>query len=180
MRILAAFFGCSVLCCAQWVMTASDNPATRAIALDVHSVRTDDNFTYVESAGLSFHSFGKLEANQYDPPAGPRALKFRVPRSPKPAAAPMSTPLGIIGVFVTGVPIYNPIGTSSYQDQNIWHRDAVAASPALFPVSTPLIVGYALDGYPIRAVAGMPAFFFTISMARSMPPSSSTRPLAFA
>jgi len=155
MRVLVTFFGCSVLCCAQWVMTTSTNPATSSIALDVHSVRSDEDFTYVESAGLSFHSFGKLEANQYDPPAGPRALKFRIPRSPKPAASPMSTPLGIVGVFVTGVPIYNPIGTNSYQDQNIWHRDAVAASPAVFPASAPPIVGYALDGYPIRVAAGI-------------------------
>jgi hypothetical protein len=151
-----------------WVFSASSNAAVRSIAPEVHSVRADDDFVYVESAGLSLHSFGPLEANQYDPPLGPRLLTFRIPRHPQPAEGqPMSAPLGTIGVFATGVPIYNPIGTASYRDQNIWHRDAVAASPAgasqllqsLFANGTrhSPIIGFALDGYPIYGPYGWDA-----------------------
>jgi hypothetical protein len=154
MRLAAIFFGAISVCSAQWVMSTVTNPAVRSIAPDVHSVYSDSRFVYVESAGLSLHSFGALQANQYDHPPGPRTLTFRLPRNPKRAVTPMSTPPGIIGVFVTGVPIYNPIGTNSYRDQNIWHQDAVAAS-SLGSTALPALVGFALDGYPIYGSSGM-------------------------
>ena len=152
----------------SWVLTASTNPAIRNIAPDVHAVHADDDLVYVESAGLSLHSFGSLEANQYDPPLGARQLTFRIPRHPRPAEGlHASTPLGIIGAFVTGVPIYNPIGTASYRDQNIWHQDAVAASAAgVSQLVEALkananrhspIIGFALDGYPIYGPYGWDA-----------------------
>lgn len=148
----------------SWVMATLHN----AVAPEVHSVGADGDFIYVESAGLSLHSFGSLEANQYDPPLGPRSLTFRIPRHPKPAEGEHeSTPLGIIGVFATGVPIYNPIGTNSYRDQNIWHVDAIAASKAGIsrlvralesnPTRHSPIIGYALDGYPIYGPFGWDA-----------------------
>jgi hypothetical protein len=153
MRTLAAFFGYCSLACAQWVMASLNN----AVAPDVHSVNADERFVYVESAGISLHSFGALEANQYDPPSGPRTLRFRLPREPRKAQVPPSTPLGIVGVFVTGVPIYNFIGTNSYRNQNLWHQDAVRATQAALPAAgmRSSLVGFALDGFPIRAVAGM-------------------------
>lgn len=173
MKALALLPVCAVLTAAaaeeapelrSWVLSAA-GAAVAAIAPEVHSVRGDDDFVYVESAGLSLHSFGALEANQYDPPFGPRHLTFRIPRHPKPAAGEhMSTPLGVIGVFVTGVPVYNPIGAVSYRDQNIWHFDAVRTSKAgTSPLVGALnanasrhspIIGYALDGYPIYGPFG--------------------------
>lgn len=157
MKLPAVFFGCCALASGQWVMSAVTNPAVRAIAPDVHSVTADERFTYVESAGLSLHSFGALEANQYDAPAGPRTLRFRLPRAPRKAETPIATPPGIVGVFVTGVPIYNFIGTNSWQNQNLWHQDAVRASEGALPAAgmRSSLVGFALDGFPIRAVAGM-------------------------
>jgi hypothetical protein len=152
----------------SWVLTASTNLAIRDIAPDVHSVHADDDFVYVESAGLSLHSFGSLEANQYDPPLGPRRFTFRIPRHPRQAKGlHASTPLGVVGAFVTGVPIYNPIGTASYRDQNIWHQDAVAASAAgVSQLVEALkanagrhspIIGFALDGFPIYGPFGWDA-----------------------
>jgi hypothetical protein len=52
----------------------------------------------------------------------------------------------IIGVFATGVPIYNPIGTASYRDQNLWHFDAVAASKA---GSSPLVAALTANSAPL-------------------------------
>ena len=151
MRALATFFCFAVVVHAQWVMATSK----LSVAPDVHSVYSDSRFVYVESAGLSLHSFGRLEANEYDAPLGPRALTFRIPREPKRAATPVNAPLGVIGVFVTGVPIYNPIGTNSYNSQNIWHEDAVAASRLGTAAGLPAIVGYALDGFPILGPTGL-------------------------
>jgi hypothetical protein len=87
------------------VLSTSTNAAVRSIAPEVHSVRSDKEFVYIESAGLSLHSFGSLEANEYDPPSGPRQFNFRIPHHPAPVRGEnMSTPLGIIGVFVTRGP----------------------------------------------------------------------------
>ncbi len=152
MRTVVVFLGCAVAAHGQWVMATSP----LAVAPDVHSVYTDGRFVYVESAGISLHSFGRLEANQYDAPVGARKLTFRIPRNPEPAAQPVNAPLGTIGVFVTGVPIYNPIGTNSYHGQNIWHEDAVAASRrSEASGGWPAVVGFALDGYPILAPTGL-------------------------
>jgi hypothetical protein len=149
----------------SWVLSKPANAAILAIAPEVHSVRADGDFVYVESAGLSLHSFGSFEANAYDSPAGARGITFRIPRHPRPATGEhIGAPLGIIGVFATGVPIYNPISRSSYRDQNIWHFDAVAVSKAgksslvrsLEAGSSrhSPIIGYALDGYPIYGPYG--------------------------
>ncbi len=90
----------------SWVMSANVNEAVRAITPDVHSVRSDERYVYVESAGLSLHSFGALEANQYAVAPGPRRFTFRIPRVPKPAGeARVGTPLGVVGVLATGVPM---------------------------------------------------------------------------
>jgi len=173
MRTLAAMLGCAAVVMGaenapelrSWVLPVSTNAAVQAIAPEVHAVRADDDYVYVDSAGLSLHSFGALEANEYDPPAGARQFHFRIPRHPKPAGGEhVGAPLGVIGVFVTGVPIHNPIGTVSYRNQNIWHRDAVAASKAGTSQLTSAlenasnrhspIIGFALDGYPIYGPFG--------------------------
>jgi len=148
----------------SWLLNPNANPALKAILPEVHSVEATPQAVLVRSAGLSLQSFGPLEANTYDPPSGIRNFTFRIPRQPKLATVRPATPLGIIGAFVTGMPLYNLASTASYRDQNLWHRDAVAAiklpRPALLNAllvasdrHSPLI-GYALDGFPIYGPYG--------------------------
>lgn len=135
----------------------------RAVGPEVHHVGVDDRFVTVESAGLSMQSFGALEVRPYDGAKGVRRFAYRIPRSPKEALMPVEVPPGVIGCFINGVPIYNLAGVSSYQDQNLWHFDAVAqhAGPASLLRAlleqqdrhSPLI-GFALDGYPIYGPYG--------------------------
>ncbi len=141
---------------------SAGNPAMpeslRRVLPGVHSVRDTGDKLEVRSAGLSFDSFGALEANAYDVPMGPQKLLFEFPRAPAKAQIPVSAPLGVIGAFVTGKPIYNPISTLSYNGQGIWHRDAVRANGGSGNLLTillawkgkhPPVIGYALDGFPI-------------------------------
>jgi hypothetical protein len=143
----------------SWVMAQPANEAVRDIATGVHDVKIVGDSVVVQTAGLSLQSFGMLEANQYDVPSGPRILTFRIPLHPRKADVPRLTPLGRIGLFATGVPIYNPAGSVSWRDQGLWHQDAVAASQN---EPTPLlsalinnntrhspIIGFGLDGFPI-------------------------------
>ncbi len=112
----------------------------------------------VRSAGISLDSFGALEANAYEAPMGPKQFVFTIPKVARVAEASVQTPLGVIGAFVNGKPIYNAISTVSYNGQGIWHRDAVRENGASGNFLTkllsgsgkhPPIIGYALDGYPI-------------------------------
>ena len=139
-------------------------PGAQAVGPNVHRVTFDDHFVVVESAGLSLHSFGALEARPFDGTNGVRRFTYKIPRQPIPALAPAPIPLGVIGTFINGVPIYNLAGVFSYRDQNLWHVDAVAKHPrsirSLLPellsrndVHSPLI-GFALDGYPIYGPYG--------------------------
>ena len=139
-------------------------PGARAVGPEVHKVSADDRFVTVESAGLSMQSFGALEVRPYDGAAGVRRFAYRIPREPKQAVMPVAVPLGVVGCFINGVPIYNLAGVSSYQDQNLWHFDAVAQHPAaLSPLLSALLdrrdrhsplIGFALDGYPIYGPYG--------------------------
>ncbi len=143
----------------------SELPAgARAVGPEVHKVSTDDRFVTVESAGLSMQSFGALEVRPYDGAKGVRRFVYRIPRQPRVAVHPVPVPLGVIGSFINGVPIYNLAAVSSYQDQNLWHVDAVAKESGLLSSllgallerkdrHSPLI-GFALDGYPIYGPYG--------------------------
>jgi hypothetical protein len=165
-----------------WIRSRLSSPNIAAnvqpIAPDVQDVRIADRFVYIRSAGLSFQSFGPLQAAPLDQNSGIRRFEFRIPRSP--TATPSPTPTSVTGVFINGVPIYNPAGALSYQDQDIWHVDSVAFNddgtltaagrPAQVPhpIATPPllqqllarntqhspIIGYALDGYPIYGPYG--------------------------
>lgn len=139
-------------------------PGARAVGPDVHNVTVDEQFVNVESAGLSMQSLGPLEVRPYDGGNGIRRFVYRIPRHPKPAARPVPTPLGVIGTFSNGVPIYNPGNLYSFNDQNLWHADAVRSysgpTPPLLQAlldrrdrHSPLI-GFALDGYPIYGPYG--------------------------
>jgi hypothetical protein len=161
-----------------WIRSRMTAAAVQSIAPDVQDVRIADKYVYIRSAGLSFQSFGPLQAAPLDQNTAARRFEFRIPRNP--AAAPSPTPTGVTGVFINGVPIYNPAGALSYQDQDIWHVDAVAFAddgtltptghPAIppHPIATPPLlqqllardtqhsplIGYALDGYPIYGPYG--------------------------
>ncbi len=136
----------------------------RAIGPDVHRVTVDDRAVTVESAGLSMQSFGPLEARPFDGGKGIRRFTYRIPRRPVAAAKPVAVPLGVMGSFLTGVPLYNQAGIQAYRDQNLWHADVIAPYKApLSPLLQALLdrrdahsplIGFALDGYPIYGPYG--------------------------
>ena len=147
----------------RWIRSTLP-PGARAMGPDVHNVKVDEQFVTVESAGLSMQSLGALEVRPYDGGNGIRRFAFRIPRHPKPAARPPATPLGVIGAFSNGVPLYNLANVYSFNDQNLWHADAVRShsnptSPLIQALMdrrdqhSPLI-GFALDGYPMYGPYG--------------------------
>lgn len=68
--------------------------------------------------------------------AGDANYLFRIPRTPQQNTGTLTaTGLGQIGVFINGVPMYNYADAQSYNNQNIWHRNAVVAENGGFDCS---------------------------------------------
>lgn len=134
---------------------------------DVHSVRWNEHYAYIESAGIALQSLGPLEVNAVEGLDGLRRFVYRFPLAPKFAEGDaVKTPIGVVGAFINGVPIYNFTAYASYGDQNLWHLDAVATALRVAPPPPLLqsllnaqqkhspLIGYALDGYPIYGPYG--------------------------
>lgn len=93
---------------------------------------------------------------------GRQDLDFEIPAHPVHAAAPGCLPMGMIGITVSGVAIYNALddggrdaAAHEVQDDCNGHPQANSqyhyhnASPCIPGVETNTVVGWALDGYPI-------------------------------
>jgi len=146
---------------------ATASAALRRVLPNVLSVRVESEFVQVESAGISLHSLGAIEAGGWELVLGPRRFVFRIPLKPRRAKTPPLAPLGITGAFLNGVPLFTPVSPVSWRDQNIWHLDAVASQQRAGQGTSPLLssllessarhsplIGFALDGFPIYGPYG--------------------------
>jgi hypothetical protein len=132
----------------------AQDPATpealRRVLPGVHRVVREESMILVESAGISLQSFGPIEARNGRGGVLWRKHQLRFPAQPKPAKRVVLAPLGVVGMLVNGMPLWNPTSSESYEGRNLWHRDAVRDASAMrITADSPRIVGYALDGYPI-------------------------------
>jgi hypothetical protein len=146
---------------------------------DVQQVRYSDNYVYVSSTGIPSYSIGPWAGNPNT--ASNQSYVFKIPRHPaENTGTKTSTPLGSIGVWKNGVVMFNALDAMSYQNQNIWHQNAVVVEAPSFdsclghPQQTgayhhhqnprclytatsaqhsPLL-GYAFDGFPIYGPYG--------------------------
>lgn len=138
------------------------NRAPQASRPDVHSVAVTDEYVRVRSIGVSLRYLGPLQAAPA-PEEQLREFDFNIPRHPVPETGVHArVPVGVVGTFVNGVPIYNQFETVSYNGEDLWHYDPLAGSTAApgmleellgelaseHAQNSPLI-GFALDGYPV-------------------------------
>ncbi|HEX8097929.1 MAG TPA: YHYH protein, partial [Pyrinomonadaceae bacterium] len=98
---------------------------------DVQQVRYSDNYVYVNSTGIPSYSIGPWPGNPNT--ASNQSYVFKIPRKPTPQSGThTSTPLGNIGVWKNGVPMFNALDAMSYQNQNIWHQNAAVVEAVSF------------------------------------------------
>jgi hypothetical protein len=130
---------------------------------------------YVKATGIPDYNIGPFNGNP-NVPANDNAT-FDIPRNPQPASTHTATGLGAIGVMINGVDVFNMSDAMSYQNLNVWHNNAGVVEAPSFdaakahpqqqgvyhnhenPVSlnseigatssNPMVIGYAIDGYPI-------------------------------
>jgi hypothetical protein len=152
------------------------NAAVDTILANVQEVAYTSTDVYVKATGIPDYNIGPF-GNDPNAPANDNAT-FDIPRSPTPATGThTATGLGAIGVLVNGVDIFNMSDSNSYNHDNIWYNNAGVVEAPSFdaanahpqqqgvyhnhenPVSleselgatstNPMVIGYAIDGYPI-------------------------------
>lgn len=148
------------------------------IIANVTLVRHSTGFVYPSSSGIPSYAIGPWNGNPNTP--ANQSWVFKITKTPTVSAAPTNTPLGIIGTLINGVPFFNPLDGMSYNNGNIWHRNAMVFEAASFdackghpapggvyhPHQLPgcvatfdaahhsPIIGYAFDGFPIYGPYG--------------------------
>lgn len=163
----------------SWLLNTTNITGYNGLPANVQKIQYSDNYVYISSSGIPAYSIGLW-------PGDPNVAKeqdfvFKIPRSPEVESGTKTpTPLGPIGVLINGVVIFNSEDAHSYNNQNIWHRNAVVVEASSFdsclghpqmngiyhhhqnPVClytldstkhSP-IIGYAYDGYPIYGAYG--------------------------
>lgn len=162
----------------HWIRNTGGQVGFGGIPANVTLVRHSTNFVYPSSAGIPGYSIGPWPGNP-NVPANQNYV-FRIAKNPTVATTQPATPLGPIGVLTNGVPFFNALDAMSYNNQNIWHRNAMyweAASfdsckghpapggvyhPHQFPPCVSAtdpqhhspIIGWAFDGFPIYGPYG--------------------------
>jgi hypothetical protein len=162
-----------------WLRNTTNATGYNGIAADVQQVRYSDNYVYVSSTGVPSYSIGPWPGNPNT--AGNQSYVFKIPRHPaQNTNTKTSTPLGSIGVWKNGVVMFNALDAMSYQNQNVWHQNAVVVEGPSFdaclghPQQTGAyhhhqnprclytsnaaqhseLLGYAFDGFPVYGPYG--------------------------
>ncbi len=92
---------------------------------NVQRVRYSATSVYINCSGVPAYVTGPYDAGNRATATNRRYL-YKLPLAPQPQTAPRTaTGLGHIGVFINGVPIYNYQDAQTYNNQGIWHRNAV-------------------------------------------------------
>jgi len=156
-----------ILAAEPWIMSPPGDSLSRP---NVHSVELSEKSIIVRSSGVALRYLGLLQSPPV-PPTKAREFIFEIPREPRPpSGVHPRIPVDIAGVFLNGMPIYNQCEARSYNGANLWHYDAVANNddgtltaaghphselthrpvPGLLEqLDASVLIGYALDGYPI-------------------------------
>jgi len=148
-----------------WLRNTNGRVGYNNLPADVQQVRFSTNWVYSNSSNIP--------TNQN--------YQFKISRNPvENTGTKISTPLGVIAFWKNGVSIYNALDAMSYNNQNIWHQNAVVVEAPSFDAClghpaqqgryhnhqnprclynidstrhSPLL-GYAYDGFPIYGPYG--------------------------
>src|SRR5437763_1238312 len=110
---------------------ATINALVSQIPANVQEVRYTATNVYVNATGVPSYPVGPFPGD----PAYPsnRNWLLDIPRQPQvQSGAKTATGLGPIGTFVNGVSVFNPKDANSYNNQNIWHQNAVVVEAGSF------------------------------------------------
>lgn len=163
----------------SWLLNTTGITGYNGLPANVQKVQYSQNYAYISCSGIPAYHIGPWPG---DPNvAQDQNFVFQIPRNPsEETGTKTSTPLGAIGVLKNGVAIFNAEDAHTYNNQGIWHRNAVVVEASSFdtclghPQAQGIyhhhqnpgclykadstkhspILGYAFDGYPIYGPYG--------------------------
>ena len=113
-------------------ISGNATPIQDTIHANVQRVRYSATSVYVNCSGIPAYVIGPYLDN--NPSIGTnRQNLFKLPLTPRPnTGTARGVGGGNIGVLINGVPIYNYTDGMSYQNQGVWHQNAVVFERAGF------------------------------------------------
>ena len=115
----------------SWMRNTTGLTGYNSLPANVQQVRYSVNYVYVNSSGIPAYSIGPWVGD----PNIPSNQNFLMRFSRTPSVnngTKTATSLGPIGLWVNGVPVFNSLDAMSYNNQNIWHQNAVVVEAASF------------------------------------------------
>lgn len=107
-------------------------PIVDTMLANVRTVQYSDNNAYVRANGIPAYVIGPYLDGNPSTAVG-RNYLFRIPLNPQVETGTKTTVgLGHVAVLINGVPIYNYADARSYNNQNIWHQNAIVFERAGF------------------------------------------------
>jgi arylsulfatase A-like enzyme len=127
----------------------------------IHEVCYSNDWVYVRASGLGSHIMGPWYGNEAQTNLFPnypanRGVLYRVPRNPQVPGSKTLTGLGVIGIFVDGVSMFDSRDAFSYSNANgaderpnsnfngddIWNRDAYVNESVTFDAANAHQAGF--------------------------------------
>lgn len=164
----------------SWRLNTNGATGYKGQVTNVQKVQYSDSWVYVSCTSVPDYEIGPWTGNPND--AMQQSFVFRITRTPtRNTGTAVETPLGHIGVWSNGVSVFNAKDARSYNNQNVWHQNAVVVEGPGFDecLGHPApggeyhhhlnprclyddedsskhapIIGYAFDGYPIYGAYG--------------------------
>lgn len=163
----------------SWILNTTGVTGYNGLPANVQKIQYSQKYVYIGCSGIPAYSIGPWP---HDPnAAAEQDFEFKLPRSPQEeTSSKLSTPLGPEGVLINGVAMFNSKDANSYNNQDVWHSNAVVVEASSFdsclghpqaigiyhhhqnpvclynmdPTKHSPIIGYAFDGYPVYGAYG--------------------------
>lgn len=111
-------------------------PVVDTAKANVQLVQYSDDYSYVRCSGIPAYVIGPYRDGNPSI-AVHRNYLFKIPLKPsEQQGAKTAVGLGHIAVLINGVPVYNYADARSYNNQNIWHQNAIVFERAGFDCAT--------------------------------------------
>lgn len=126
-------------------VSGNATPIQDTIHANVQRVRYSATDVYINATGIPAYVIGPyLDRNPSQ--ASNRTYLYKLPLSPQPNTGPATAVrMGITGVLINGVPTYSYADGNSYNNQGVWHQDAVVFERAGFDCAkghpSPVFIG---------------------------------------
>ncbi len=159
----------------SWMVNVTGLTGYSGLTANVQSVHYTNTDVYVSCTCIPGYDIGPWAGNPNTP--ANQNFCFKITHNPQQNTGTLTaTPLGHVGIWTNGVSIFNARDAISYNNQNVWHQDALPNEGASFDdclghpapngeyhhhvnptclyddqstsIHSP-IIGYAFDGFPI-------------------------------